>query len=126
MIIIGIAIATSYYIWSDSIQKAIFPKKYWQEEVDSSERAIKVCNEMIRCASRDLRKIQLTARIDIAYSMDSAESLGMTKEDARKMAVKKVNDEIEENKRLIKQLTEFNERCRQELEIEKKELEKYK
>lgn len=127
IILLGIVAVGCYYIWkSDSFQKAVFPEKYWQEKVDSLERVIEFNNGLIRSAYRDLKKIQLTAKIDIADSMDSAESIGLTKEIARDMAVQEIKDKIEANRQMIKKLTDFNEKYRKDLEIAKKELAKHK
>jgi len=121
----GIIVIASYYIFkSDLFQKTFFPENYWQEVVESSESVIEFNNGLIRSAYRDLKKIQLTARIEIADSVDSVDLTGLTKKEARDMAIQEIKDRIEENRQLIKELTEFNEKCRRDIEAAKRELAK--
>jgi hypothetical protein len=113
----GVIIVAGYYIFkSDSFQRNFFPENYWQKVIESSESVIEFNNGLIRSAYRDLKKIQLTARIEIADSVDSAELTGLTKKDARDMAIQEIKDRIEENQQLIKELTEFNEKCKRDIE----------
>jgi hypothetical protein len=118
-----LVIVACCYIWkSDFFQKAVFPEEYWQKQVSSLEKVIEFNEVFIRSAYRDIEKIQLTAQVDIADNIDSAEMLGMTKEAAMQDAVEETKENTEANRELIKELSDTNSKLKREIEQTKKEL----
>lgn len=125
-ILLIIILVGDYYIWkSDSFQKRVFPEKYWQKEVRSLERVIEFNEGIIRSAYRDLKKIQLTAKLEVADYVDSADLLGMTKKEAREAAIEKGKEDIEANRQMIKEMQEMNAKFKKELEHARRQLSKY-
>ena len=118
-----LVIVACCYIWkSDLFQKAVFPEKDWQKQVSALEKAIEFNEIFIRSANREIEKIQLTAQLDIADNIGSAEMLGMTEDAAMQEAVEETKENIEANREVIKEMSDTNSKLKREIEQAKKEL----
>ena len=126
-IILAIAlVSAALYIWkTDTFQRQVFPKDYWQEQVQSSQSAIELTRGMIRDAMIELKKLQMTAKLEIAQEVNLAKSMGMDTEEARKMAVEEIRKKIKELLEEIKMLRELLKEEERKLDQAKEKLAQY-
>ena len=93
LILIGITVWNSNWF-----HREVFPKEYWSKQVALLEDSIAMDQSMIRDAVIELKKLQLTANLEVAQEINSAKSLGFSTEDARRDAVEMIKMEIKDSR----------------------------
>ena len=96
--LIGIAlILVGSTVWNSNwFHKEVFPKEYWSKQVALLEESIVMDQSMIRDAAIELKKLQLTANLEVAQEINTAKSLGFSTEDARRDAVEMIKMEVKD------------------------------
>ena len=110
-------------VWdSNWFHREFFPKEYWSKQVTRLEASIDMDKAMIRDAVIELKKLQLTAGLQVAQEINSAKSLGFSTEEARrdavemiKMDVKDLREDMEIWKEVLQKDTEKLEEVRARL-----------
>ena len=126
LIITVVLVVAGYFTWqTETFQKAAFPVKYWTNEIKSLERVIKFNEGMIFSANISLKKIDLTAELEIADAAYSAESIGLTKQQAVEFEINNIKEEIKHYNNIIEQITEMNKNFNKKLTQATIELSKY-
>ena len=115
LIVITIIIAGSVVWGSDWFQREFFPKKYWSKQVALLENTVSMDEAMVRDAAIELKKLQLTAKLQVAQEINSAKSLGLSTEEARKEAVETIKIEIQALRDEIAMWNEMLKEDREEL-----------
>ena len=122
VILVAVIIAGYYIYKTDTFQRQFFPKRYWQEQVESTQSSINLANGMLRDTAIELVKLQMTAPLKVAQEINFAKSTGMDVYKARKMAVDEIKIKVNVLRDQIKTLRD-QKALRELLEEEKKELE---
>ena len=112
------------FIWnSDWFNKEFFPKEYWSKQVTRFESLIVMDEAMIRDTAIEIKKLQLTASLQIAQEINSAKSIGLSTEEAKieavemlKMDIKNLREDIQFWKEMLKKDTEQLEEVSSRLE----------
>jgi hypothetical protein len=122
-----LAVWVGPFVWEwDFFQKTFFPKNYWQKQVEAIEKNISMNDHIIRSTLRDLQKIQLTAGLDVADKVDLAVTASASPDIARDQAVGEINQQVEANRLIIKNVSEKNVKLKQDLEKARADLSQYK
>lgn len=126
-ILLILAVWAGPFVWrSDFFQKTFYPRDYWQKQVEGLQELISLNDSIIRSTYRDLQKIQLTASLEVADAVDTALTAGVSREIAINQAMGEIRQKVEENRILIKELSDDNVKLKQDLEKAKAELAKHK
>lgn len=125
VILVAIIIVGHHIYNTNTFQRQFFPKKYWQEQVQSSQSSIEFMNGMLRDTAIELKKLQMTAQLEVAQEINMAKSMGMDIDEARKMAIDEIKEKINIMRDEIKNLRELLEEEKQELEHAKKKVVEY-
>ena len=121
----GVAlILVGAFIWNSNwFNKEFFPEQYWSKQVTHFENLVVMDKAMIRDAAIEIKKMQLTASLQIAQEVNSAKSLGLSTEEAKreavemlKMEIKSLREDIEFWKEMLKKDTEQLEEVSSHLE----------
>ena len=80
---------------------------------------------MLRDTAIELKKLQMTAPLEVAQEINLAKSTGMDVDEARKMAVEEIKEKVNVLRDQIKALRELLEEEKKELEHAKKKLAEY-
>ncbi len=125
--IIAIVLVTAaLFIWkTDAFQRQFYPKDYWQEKVQSSLSAKEFTSVMIRDMTIELKKLLMTAKLEVAQEVNLAKSMDMDTNEAKKMAVEEIKEKIKVMREEIKMMRELREEEVQKLDQAKKKLEQY-
>ena len=96
--LIGIAlILVGITVWNSNwFHREVFSKEYWSKQVALLEESIVMDQSMIRGAAIELKKLQLTANLEVAQEINTAKSLGFSTEDARRDAVEMIKMEVKD------------------------------
>jgi hypothetical protein len=126
-IIFILAVWVGPFVWEwEVFQKTFFPNNYWQKQVETIEKNISTNDHIIRSTYRDLQKIQLTIGLDVADAIDLAVTAGVSTDVVRDQAVGEINQKVEANRIIIKNISEENVKLKKDLEQAKIELAKHK
>jgi hypothetical protein len=124
---IGIILVLGYFIWNtETFQREVFPEKYWSKKVEVLKSMTQLDEGMIRDAALELKKKQITMKLEVAQEINSAKSFGMDVEEARKIAIERIRSEFEVLKEELKMWREQFKKDKSMLEKAKIELSKYK
>ena len=126
-ILIGIAIiVVGALVWnSDWFQRGYFPKKYWAEQVSLNEDAVSMDRAMVRDAAIEFKKLQMTTKLQIAQEINTAKSLGLSTEEARKEAVEMIKMEMQDLRDDIAMWKDMLKKDQEELEKARSRLSRY-
>jgi hypothetical protein len=126
-ILIGIAIiVVGALVWnSDWFQRGYFPKKYWSEQVSLNEDAVSMDRAMVRDAAIEFKKLQMTTKLQIAQEINTAKSLGLSTEEARKEAVEMIKMEMQDLRDDIAMWKDMLKKDQEELEKARSRLSRY-
>lgn len=117
LIISAIAII-GFVIWDfDWFQKEFFPKEYWSKQVGLLEGTVSVDETMVRDTAIEFKKLQMTAKLQVAQEINSAKFLGLSTEETQKKAVENIKIEIQN---LREGMTMWNEMLKKHQEELKK------
>ena len=125
LVLVAVIIAGYYIYKTDTFQRQFFPKRYWQEQVESTQSSINLANGMLRDTAIELMKLQMTAPLEVAQEINFAKSTGTNVDEARKMAVDEIKIKVNDLRDQIKALRELLEEEKKELEHAKKKLAEY-
>ncbi len=114
--------ACGYFIWqTDTLQRNIFPKRYWThywtEQIVKLKASIKKDEFSISIMAIELQKRQRTRDLDILQAMIVTKSLDIANQEARQEAIKSL---VDEDRSLLEELKANQ----QQLDDDKKDLEK--
>ena len=125
-VIIAIAIG-SFAVWNtDWFQKEFYPKKYWSKRVIFLEDSVSTDKAMVRDAAIKRKKLQMTAKLQVAQKIISAKSLGLSTEEARKEAVGMIRMKIQDLRDNMTMWNDMLKKDREKLENARSQLSSYK
>ncbi|MFH1935422.1 MAG: hypothetical protein ABIN18_28105 [Pseudomonadota bacterium] len=113
-------------VWnSDWFQREYFPKEYWSEQVNLYEDEVSMDRYLVRDAAIELKKLQMTAKLQVAQEINLAKSLGLSTEEARKEAVEMIKVEIQDLRDDIAMWKDMLKKDQEELEKARSRLSRY-
>jgi len=126
LIIIAIVIV-GFVVWdTDRFQKEFFPREYWSKQVAVLEDTVSMDEAMLRDAAIELKKLQMTAKLQVTQEINSAKSLGLSTEEARKEAVEMIRIESQDFRDDMAMWNEMLKKDREELEKARGQFSHYK
>ena len=94
--IIG-ALLVAYPLWnSDMFQRAVFPARYWTQEVEALERLLEIDEWFVQDTGFEIAKLRATARIRVAQAMALTRMAGGDEESSRKFEQTMIETELEQ------------------------------
>lgn len=96
-VIFGIVIVSIMSaVWNSNwFQKEFYPKEYWSKQVTLFENAVTMDRHTIQDSIIELKKLQMTASLQIEQEVNSAESLGISRAEAAKETAEMIEMEAQ-------------------------------
>ena len=122
-----VIVIVGFVVWeTDWFQKEFFPREFWSNRVMLLEDTISMDEAMVRDTAIELKKLQMTAKLQVAQEINFAKSLGLSTDEARKEAVEMIRMEIQSLRDDMAMWNEMLKKDREELEKARAQLSHYK